>query len=118
MTTEREWDRAATDAGYMTKADYVEKYKEPEMTTLIERLRQYAFDIKLHAPYDAKTLIEAADIIDRLTRERDVAIRAFEAIASVPAHRPKSGHLYECAWCNGSAARARAAIEALTKEQE
>lgn len=44
-------------------------------------------------------------------------VKALKEIAAVPEHRPRTGHLYECAWCNGSAKTARAAL-ATAKEQQ
>lgn len=67
------------------------------------------------------------DLIAQLTRMIDIAenrlflierlVKALKEITAVPEHRPRTGHLYECAWCNGSAKTARAAL-ATAKEQQ
>ena len=55
-------------------------------------------------------------ILERVKRQKAIFEAALNEIAVVPLHRPSSGHLYECAWCNGSADIARRALEA-AKEQ-
>jgi hypothetical protein len=60
--------------------------------------------------YHSPKLVAATARAETAERKLKAAREALRKVEIVPSIRPTSGHLYQCAWCNGSAETARTAL--------